>query len=57
MKKKWSPFRDDWSQGFDSDCFAHCSEFNKCEKVFDKKQYHKENHFKIIIILFDKTPC
>jgi len=53
MKEKWNLFRDDWGQGFDSDCFGHCSEFNKCRDVFYDKQYHGKNHFKLIVVPFE----
>lgn len=56
MKLKWNPFRDDWKQGFDSDCFGHCSEFNKCSNAFFNKEYHRDNHFKVIIMPFEKIP-
>jgi hypothetical protein len=53
MINKWNPFRDDWSQGFDSDCYAHCYKFNNCMKVFQNIEYHNENHFNDIIIIVD----
>ena len=56
MKEKWNIFRDDWAQGFDSDCFGHCSEYDKCKEAFYDKQYHGENHCKLIVVPmpFDK---
>lgn len=54
MKEKWNLFRNDWGQGFDSDCFGHCSEYDKCRNAFYDKQYHGENHFKLIVVPFDK---
>lgn len=51
MNKKWSPFKE-WEQGFDSDCFAHCSEYDICTKHFYDERCHLKNHFKKIII-----PC
>jgi len=57
MKTKWNPFRDDWEQGFDSDCCGHCSEDNYCFNAFYDKNRHKENHFKPIIIEFEEKPC
>lgn len=57
MKRKWNPFRDDWEQGFDSDCFGHCSETDYCFKAFfDDEELQGENHLKSIYIHIDETP-
>lgn len=51
IKEKWNMFKE-WRQGFDSDCFAHCSNYDHCIPVFDDKRVHGENHLKMIIV-----PC
>lgn len=53
MKTKWNPFREDWEQGWDSDCCCHCSEDDYCFKAFRDKECHLENHFKPILIEFE----
>jgi len=56
MKEKWNPFREDWEQGFDSDCFGHCSEREYCYQAFRDKECYLENHLKHIIIEFENKP-
>jgi len=58
MKTKWSPFRDEWKQGFDSDCCCgHCTDTEYCFEAFWDKRCHLENHLKPIIVEFEKKPC
>jgi len=57
MKTKWNPFRDDWDQGFDSDCCCgHCTETDYCLEAFYDKECRLENHLKSIIIEFENKP-
>jgi len=54
IKSKWNPFKENWSQGFDSDCGGHCSDRKYCYKAFGDKRCHLENHLKPIIVEFEK---
>jgi len=57
MKIKHNPFREDWEQGFDSDCCCgHCTDTNYCFEAFKDKRCHLENNFKPIIIEFENKP-
>ncbi len=49
MQKKWDPFKK-WEQGFDSDCFAHCSNYEHCTSAFYDNRVENKNHFKEIIV-------
>lgn len=53
MKKKWNPFKE-WEQGFDSDCFSHCTNYDFCFPAMTDERTHLENHLKTIIIPCDK---
>lgn len=53
MKEKWNPFRDDWEQGFDSDCFGHCSEREYCSKAFYDHDLYLDNHLEWIVVEFE----
>lgn len=57
IKTKWNPFYTNWKQGFDSDCTFHCSDFNKCSKIFYDEECMGKDHFKLIIIPTDKEIC
>ena len=38
MKKKWDINRNDWEQGFDSDCAIHCCQRDICFQIFKNKE-------------------
>ncbi len=50
IKKKWDTYRSDWEQGFDSDCFCHCCQYDICSKLFYDIECHNEEHMDVIIV-------
>lgn len=50
IKEKWDIKRKDWEQGFDSDCFAHCCQYDICFEIFKDIECHKEGHMQPIIV-------
>ena len=54
IKSKWNPYKENWSQGFDSDCCCgHCTNTEYCFEAFWDKRCHLQNHFKPIIVEFE----
>jgi len=56
INNKWSIFSNDREQGFDSDCFLHCWNYEKCEQIFNDEECYGKNNFKLIILPIDKEP-
>lgn len=56
MKKKWDLFRSDWSQGWDSDCFAHCSNTENCYHAFNDSSLALENHLEEVVVSITRMP-
>jgi hypothetical protein len=57
MMSKWNPFRDKWKQGFDSDCYGHCTGFESCLEAFHDDRVEGKNHLKQIIVPMEEKPC
>lgn len=57
LMDKLDPLRDDWKQGMDSDCFGHCSNYDNCYNAWRDNSLRGENHYREIIVAFDKKPC